>query len=384
MGKLSFIGAATAVQQVDTITLSGTFASTETVTIKVAEKQIVYTCGSGETVTTVAAGLVALCSASSDPEFAEVTWTSAVGVITAKSKAGVPVTIAVSETAASGTAVLANVTAATGPNHWDNVDNWSTGAVPTTSDEVFIESKDAAVLYGLPTSLTLGKLVVKDGQLGLLDRNPAGYTEYRTKRPIITCTDVQIGRAAGVGPALCRLSTASANAVVTVFGSSRRTDVPAVELLLNHSSSQVNVIAGQVGVAVGGEQTSTVGTIRVSAEGAVSIGSGTTLTTLVSSGVTDIAASSTNLTVDDGTTTLLGTATVTNLIVRGGTLVHKSTGTITNATVGPGTLDCSKDLRPRTITALTVKRDGTVSDQYNSLTISGISLDASVDKLHAL
>lgn len=384
MAKLVFIGAAQAISQIDTITLAGTFASTETVTIKVAEKLVKYTCGSGETPTTVATALLALCQASTDPEFGEITWTSAAGVITATSDPGVPVTITTSDTAASGSSTLASVQAATGPNHWNNAANWSTGSVPANTDEVYFEDDTLAAMYGLPSSLTLNKMEIRLGQIGIPDRNPAGYSEYRTKRAIIGCVNVIIGVSQGVGPSLVRLDLSTSVAIVAVFGSKSRTDVAAIDLLTNDSGATVSIISGQVGIAMGGDETSTLASARVASGGALVLGGGVTITTLLSAGNTVISAAVTTLTVDSGTTTLSGSAAVTNLNVRGGTVVHKTSGTVTSAEVGPGVLDASQDIRARTITDLELRKGGQFDDPYNSITVTnGITLGSDADRLVA-
>ncbi len=120
---------------------------------------------------------MALAEASDDPEFAEVdTWTLNTATITATGASGIPITITGSEASASGTITINTTQAATGPHHWDNGDNWSTGAVPASSDEVYVESANSIIKYGLPTSLTLDRFVCRLGQVGLPDRNPAGYT----------------------------------------------------------------------------------------------------------------------------------------------------------------------------------------------------------------
>ena len=385
MGKLIAIGAAQAKPQIDTVTMTCTFADTETVTIKVGAASITYTCGAGETVSTVAAGLLALCQASDDPRFRELTWTALAGVITATSAAGLPVTITTSDTAASGASAVANVQAATGPNHWNNAENWSTGAVPTTSDEVYIERKEIALLYGLPTSLTLDRFVMTAGQLGLPERSVGGYPEYRTKRAVFTCTDVVFGREQGSGPSLARVDLASGAAVVGVYGSLTRNDgTAAIDILANHSSAQIAVAAGQVAVAPGGAETTEVATIRVGAQGNVVVGEGVTVATIVSAGNTTVLCDVTNLTVDAGQTTITGVAAITNLIVRSGSLVHKSSGTITDAVVGPGTLDCAQDLRLKTITDLALNKGGALRDPYSVLTITnGLVLGADADVLQA-
>lgn len=384
MAKCVFLGGAQDFPQIETITVSGTWASTETATITVGEKKVVFTCGGSETTSTVAAGLQALAAASEAQEFREITWTVNSNVITGTSPSGVPVSISVADTAASGSIGTTTTQAATGPNHWDNNDNWSGGAVPTTSDEVFIEDRNVKIRYGLPSALTLAKVRHIAGEVGLPDRNSSGYPEYRTKRASVTCTDVQFGMQPGSGPALARWNLESSNAVVAVFGTLARSDGATVDLLMNHSSSSVAVISGSVAVAPSLADTSTVGTIRVGNSGAMTIGAGVTLTNLYTSGNTLAQNAITTAYCDAGTLTLSGSGTVGTLNVRDGTCVHKTSGTITQANVGPGNLDCSHDLRARTITDLTLKKNGTFLDPYNVITVTnGIVLDSTADRLTA-
>lgn len=381
MAKLIFIGAAQAKPQITTITIGGTWADGETVTIRIGGKTVTYVCVGTPTAAVVAAGLQALADASSDPEFNEIEWTVLSAVITATSEPGLPVTISVSETAASGTITPSTTQAATGPNHWDNIDNWSTGAVPTTSDEVFIESSAVAVKYGLPTSLTLDKFVHKAGSLGLPDRNPAGYREYRPRRAVFTCVDVQIGIGPNNGPTLCRIDLASGAAVVVIFGSG--TGIGAVDMLLNNVAAVVSVINGAVSIAGSGNETSSVGEVRVARNATAMLGEGLTVVDVVSSGAVIAYCNITALTVDDGNATQMD-GTIGTLLVRGGRFTHKSPGTITAATVGPGTIDCAQDIRERTITDLTISRGGTFSDPYNAITVTnGIELGADANQLVA-
>jgi hypothetical protein len=377
MAKLKYIGAATAKQQITTVTISGTWAAGETVTLKVAEKEVVYTATGSPTPSSVALGLQLAAAASSDPEFKEATWSVNSGVVTATGSAGIPLTITASETAASGSVAVSTTQSATGPYHWDNADNWSTGSVPTTSDEVYFESDQAIARYGLPTSLTLAKLYVRRGSIGLPERATGGYHEYRAQRAIITCTDVQIGMSPGVGPALCRLDLSTAAAVVAVWGSSQRADSATVDLLLNSASSEVNVLSGQVWVAVAGEETSTVGSVRVAQDATVVLGPGVTATTVLTVGTSTIWASPTNLTVYGGSCTIAGSAAVSGTtVISAGTLVHKSSGTLASVTVGPGTIDFSQDLRAKTVTALTLKNGGIIRDPYVRATFTTFSKGA--------
>jgi hypothetical protein len=387
MAKLLYLGTAQARVQVSTVTIGGTWGDTETVTIKIGGKSVTYTCSGTPTAATVAAGLQALAAASTDPEFRELVWTVNAAVITATGAvAGVPVTIGGSEVSSSGTITLAVVTAATGPNHWDNADNWSTGAVPVNSDEVFFEANVAA-LYGLPSSgLTLAKFIMRAGRIGLPDTNASGYAEYRPTRAVFSCVDVQLGISAGVGPQLCRLDLSTSAAKVVVFGVSGAQSgmFAPVDVVVNSASAEVAAISGSVAVAPSGDETTTVLSCRCGKNATMLVGAGVTVTNLLTAGQTRCLASVTNLTVDDGTCTLAGAATVAELVVRGGTFVHNSTGTITDAVVGPGTFDGSQDIRARTVTDLEVQKGGVYRDPYNAITVTnGIVLGDDADQLVA-
>ena len=215
---------------------------------------------------------------------------------------------------------------------------------------------------------------------------PAGTAEYRPTRAVITCTDVQIGFSSGVGPDLCRLDLASGASVVAVFGSKTRAANSgyAIDLIADNSGASIAVLSGQVAISASGADTTSVGSIRVANEGAVYVGPGVTVTDVVTTGSLLLAASATTLTIDAGTTTITGESAITTLHLRGGTLVHKSTGVITTANVGPGTLDCSQDIRPRTITNMTLNKGGVFRDQYTAMTITNkTAMAADADVLTA-
>lgn len=385
MAVRTFIGLAQARVQQDAIVVGGTWAALETATIRIGGKFVIYHTTGADATTVVAAGLQAAAAASTDAEFREITWTVVGSTVYATSVAGIPFTLEVSETSTSGTLTPSTTQAATGPYHWDDAENWSGTTVPTSGDDVYLEH-DLAVKYGLPTSLTIDSLTIRQGELGLPVINPSGYTEYRTTRAVITCTDVTIGQSQNIGPRLVRLSLASANAVVLVTSSrASYAGVVPIDLLLNHSSASVNVIGGHVGIALAGAEVSVVGTVRVAEAGRVELGTGVTLTSLYSTGNTRMQSGATNVIVDAGTVEAVGTAAITNLTVQNGRFIYNSTGTITAAIVGPGVLDCGKDIRPRTITDLELKKGGVFADPYSVITVTnGIELGSDADHLQAV
>lgn len=386
MAKLVFIGAAQAVAQVETITFGGTWANGETASVTIGAKTVTYTAvGGSETPSTMAAGLQALLAASDEPEFSDITWTVNAAVITATgSTAGIPHTIGVAESSGSGTIADSVVTAATGPEFWDNVKNWSTGAAPTTSDEVYLERADLPVRYGLPTSLVLAKFVMTQGTLGLPDWNEAGYAEYRATRPIFEAAEVIIGTEL-TGPTLCRLNLGSDATYMTVYNSTtQRSGLQAIDVIIDDNTSTVAVVRGQVGIATAGNATSTLSAVRVGPEGNVTLGAGLTVASVISSGTVDVACNVTTLTVDAGTATIRNAATATTIEVRGGQLLQQSRGTITNLNVGPGIADFGRDIRARTVTNATLRPNGQIYDPFNVVTFTnGVTLHSTADRLTA-
>lgn len=383
MAKNVFIGAAAAVSQIDTILAAGTWAAGDTATIQVGNKKVTYTALTGDTPALVAAGMLALLVASNAPEVKEIAWSLVSATLTATSTAGIPVTITASKVSASGTFVKTAVQAATGPYHWDNVLNWSTGAVPVNTDEVYLDETYYSILYGLPTTgsaLTLNKFYVKRGQVGLPDRNTLGYNEYRPTRAVFTCLDVQIG-AGGSGPRLVRVDLASGASVVGVFGSEVRQDFGAVDLLLNNSSSSVAVTGGQFISAYSGDETSTIGTIRVGSSGICFVGQGCTVTTVSTSGNTTLDGTVTTCTQFGGQVTRRGSLTTLN--ATGGAFVDLSAATITTATLERATYDRSKDARPITITTMNFNVGANLNDPFKVVTMGTFNKGSNVNMITA-
>ncbi len=392
MANAIWTGGAQSVAQVTTITLGGTWASADTATITIGvTKSVTYTCGASETPSTVAAALKALAAAETAPEFLELTWTVNGAVVTGTGAVGIPCTVSASKVSSAGTTTVANPTVATGPNFWSNPNNWSAGAVPANGDTVSIAG-DAKIFYGLPTiSLSLVKLEMQSGQLGLPNMRSGTYVEYRSRVAVITCPDVKLGTGTGRGPSLARLRVSGASTILvggSQYGASltsgAQNTTPPIELQADDAGTNINVLSGDVGLATDPGQTLTCGTVRCAEGASVRIGRGLTVSSLINTGRSSTQSNITNVTVDNGTVELQESATVTTLTVRGGRVVHNSSGTITTAVVGPGTMDASHDVRARTITNLTLNKGGSLNDPYRLVTVTnGILLGSDADRLLA-
>ncbi len=388
MAKVRWTGRAQAVAQVETITIGGTIAIGDTFSVTINKKTVTYTAAAA-TIADVTAGLTkAMNDRSAPAEFREVTWVDSSPDIVGTGTAGVPFTCTVSKNSAAGTITRTTTTAATGPNHWDNGDNWDTGSVPAAADDVFIDGTGTSILYGLNQSaIGLSSLVVGStftGTIGLPKQNPAGYVEYRDEYLQIGATTVKIGTGDGSGSGRIKIDLGSGASSVSVWksGASLETGLPAV-ILLGSNISTLEVGNGSCGLAVFGGETGTAVSVLVGAGGYLFLGQGSSVQTVTSSGRAAIECDVTTLTVDDGTCTVRGEAAITTLSVNGGTCQYESSGTITTLTVS-APIDFSGDASLRTVTTATLKAGGRIVDPYRSVTFTnGIQVGSSVDEVYA-
>lgn len=200
-------GTAVAIAQRTTLTFTGSFAATNTVTVSCNGNNLVVTLGStsAASVTAVASAVSAAINASSAtaslsadetrniggqqiPEFTEFTASSSAGVVTLTGNTrGKPFSVTASETA-SGSVAVATSVAATGPNHADNAANWSGGTLPVSNDVLLFDSGGVSVLYGLQVftdgSINNAVEITTDytGSIGLPVYDVvSGYAEYRER-----------------------------------------------------------------------------------------------------------------------------------------------------------------------------------------------------------
>lgn len=210
MAVKRWIGGAVAVADVWTITVANTWASGDTVTISVGNKDLVITLGASASTlvadiatqianainaadnTTAGTGFTWSHGGQQFREFTEFSAAAVGAVVTITAlTAGVPIGLVVTEvTAGDGTATEANTVPATGPNHLDNADNWLGGSLPVDNDDVYFDTGNVSVFYGLTyfraNAIDVNMYVTNDwlGQLGLgpVRTNDAGdYGEYRQR-----------------------------------------------------------------------------------------------------------------------------------------------------------------------------------------------------------
>lgn len=370
--------------QVNTITpASVTIGNTFSVTIN--GKSITYT-ATAATVANVTAGLVALLSVSTIPEFQEITWTDSTTKITATAvTAGKPFTQTSTSATGTGSGGHANVTATatanTSCNDVNDGANWSAGTVPANTEDVYIQDSGVSLLYNLGalSAVTLTSLNVDDtftGEIGLPSVTDSGYYEYRATELAIGATTINIGRNDSSGSGRIRLNVGSVACTLNILdtGSAASLGDYAVRWRGTDSGNVVNILKGELGVAVDASHTATIATLRIGYVSSqeqdcrVFTGPGTTLTTVnMGGGQVNIAggtAAATTINQTAGELTI-NNGTVGTLAIDGGTCNYNSAGTITLATVGSDAeLDLSHNLRDLTITTLKLYKGATFLDPF--------------------
>tara|TARA_R110000803_G_scaffold210718_2_gene283389 strand:- start:17164 stop:18399 length:1236 start_codon:yes stop_codon:yes gene_type:complete len=410
MATLRWTGGAQDTYAIKTITIANTWATGDTITLTVNGKVLVLTIGAVVTTAGVAAALTAAFNATSAtgdvigtesrnvggqeiPEFANLTATT-VGSTTVLTGdvIGIDHTITAGETTAgTGTASLASTVTASGKNWWSNDANWSTGAKPIATNDVYVDNSDIAILYGIDqNAITLASLNIAlnyIAALGLPLKNAGGFIDYREDYHKISATLVNIGQGDGQGSGRLKLNTGTVATTINVYntGSPLESGLPALMLLGAHATNILEVLNGDVGVAVLGSETAQFATVRNSG-GDLSLGTGCTLATVEhSDGNTNAASNITTLTVTGGEFTLNGAATVTGGTCSAGRIYWNASGTVTAFTVsGSGVLDLSRDITPITFTDLTVGEGGLVYDPHSRLTVTNnVTKGANVKQISA-
>jgi hypothetical protein len=401
MATLRYIGAALPRAHVMTITVANTWATNDTGDVICNGRTLRLTVGAVTTTTGIATAIAAMINGDAAigtetrsetgdnvPEFQEVTAaaSSSTVVITGNTK-GLPFTFTVAEnTAGSGTLSIAETTAATGPNHYDNAANWSTGALPVDNDTVIIEG-DVDVLYGATqSSVTPAALRFLNfsGRFGLPDVNETGgYREYRTKFLAYGNSADAVNMAVTVDCESSRIRFNGGTGQVTInalnTGTPEDTEY-AFEFKGSHTSNVINIVGGSVGVGIEPDDTTTVvATLRIGGNANAEARSGVGLTTVLhDSGTSRLASNVTTLTINDGDCRVDGTATLTTATVNGGRLNYRSSGTITNLYVfSNGEADFREDDRARTVSNFFIYGGGVVHDPSKTVTwTNGLDLIA--------
>ena len=344
MATVTWVGAAPTVPQVDTVTVTGNDASTS-YRLTVNGKTVAV--GGAASAALTAAALQAAAAASTEPEFAELTFGDPSGAAFAVTgpATGAPFTLSASVSGGAGTVSRSTTTAASSPNHASLAANYSGGALPAASDALVFEESAVSVLYGLTALAAVALASVTrratfTGRIGLPDVNDNGYAEYRTRELTVDAPAVLVESPASDAAGQVRLLSAAGSAVTLAVagdGAGGGLGAEAVEVRGLPSGSTVTATGAGVAVAVRAGQVAAVATLRV-AGGSARCGAGVTLGAAeLRDSDARLDCSYTTLAVDGtGTVTVAGAAAGTNTVVDGGTVAWRSTGSPGTVKVGPG------------------------------------------------
>lgn len=392
MSTVTWRGDGVAVAQVTTIAITGVWATSDTATITINGKDVVFTVAAAVTIADIVAGVVAAFNASTIPEFTEITASGAASPITLTADtAGVPFVVTRSETTA-GTGALGTVTEATaseGPNDWSTAENWSSDTVPVNSDAVVIPSGSVSIKYGLAQSaVTLASLTIDHaytGEIGLRNINASGaYDEYRDKYLQIGATAVTIGNGTGSGSQMMKLDFGSVQSAVSIKNTSTAgvESNPPITIIGTHASNALYVTKGFVGVAYESGQVATFATVSSSyftnktTDIKLRLGTGCTLTNIVQDGG-DLEVNSATTTIQsDGGIIRVNAGVHTSIVLNGGVAKYNSTGTITTAKISDlSSIDFSEDQQACTVTNCEMYNGSTLVDPLRTVTFTnGIDL----------
>lgn len=404
MANNDWLGHAPAVAQVDTITVGGTPAATNTLRVTVPSggaKFVEITLTGSPTTATAAAQLYEALVASTIPELTQdITFSyDASGapndVVATASTPGKPFSIAVSDTGAV-TLTKASTVVSSGPNDAAIASNWSLNATPGATDTVrFRQGPDCLYNLGTWTIAAFEHHASYTNRIGLPYRNGGenGYVEYRTRFAVLDTTNVKTHIGEGSGSPRLQLGLIAASSAM-VFGTGQREDEvqPALEFSTTGNPTRIEVAgSGDVGIvstSPGGSPT--VATLAISNEARVTVGPTATITatdhdggTLDSYGaLTTLNQTAGNTTTHDGSVGTINADSACNI-----TLNHTGTVTAINAIgQGPGNapvVDFSKNQRPLTLTNATFKGGAAMIDpnkrttRTNPMTFDKASLQSS-------
>lgn len=301
MSNVVWRGDASAIAQVNTLTVGGAPAAGQVYSVTINGKVISYTAIGGDTNATIATALAALLAATTaPPEFREITWADqGSGVITATAAtAGIPFT---NTSTATGTGTLATViaTANSGPNDLGLASNWSTGSLPGNGDAIYFQDSNADALYNTDALAAVAPVLIQidasyTGSIGLPYTNTNGYIEYRPRYlQFAGWTLANIGQGQGNGSGKIQLDAQANDHTTNIWktaSSSSETGMPCVLIKGGSTATKINLQKGLLGVALFAGETAVLPALNLGYVSAVAsdaqawLGSGCTLTTVTKTG----------------------------------------------------------------------------------------------------
>ena len=374
-----WVGGAATVVQVHTITVGGTIESGDIFTLTAVGwdgvTEVVTFTATATTIANVVAGLVAAWNASTSTACTGITAADASPDITltaAVAGVGFQTVTAATTEAGGGPANDQTIsqpvvtTKNEGPKDYSSVDNWSQGAIPVNTDDVFIEGA-FTILYGFSQSaVELDSFNESGAQIGT---NPAdGW------RPVpleIRAAVAEIGYHYGPSRVTQKVPVildfgSGESCAIRVHNSGTNGTIPAVLITSKHGSTTLQLVKGSVGLfnnSDGDAQMATVNLAYVSSKSGdadLFIEPGWTIATINKTGgdlFLQTLAGKTIATINiDGAGTFKaegdGPITTINYKAGAGASTMNSTGTISTIIIDGGIVDFTKLPANLTVTNL--------------------------------
>lgn len=394
MALKRWIGAADAVAQISTITFS-TYASAQTYTVTINGKDISFTSVTG-TNSEIWAGLQAAWENSSIPEIVEAVATVASGLVLTSRTPGQPFTVGASAT--TGTATVTPTQAATGPNFFNNADNWEGGVAPVATDDILFSESNVDCLYALDPGFALASVTIDQsytGKIGLARLSSSGYQEYRLRYLTLSATSViTIGAGSGQGSNRILIDADSNAVTLNVYSSGQdEGNERAVQVINPAAGSVLAVYGGRValggsgggtGLSVIGREGATPPSVTVAEGLSVGVvlvsGNNTSLELYGTAASIDASTSAQVHVMDDAVCPIVKTAS-------GASVFWNSTADITTKLyVYPqGIASFARRNVARTVVACELHAGGTLMDPFgtiawpNGITLVGLVRDVALD-----
>lgn len=243
-------GGAAGVAQITTVTFSA-YTSGQTYSVIINGKTLSYV-AAASTITDVVNGLLAAWQATTEPEFAEATPSNSSGLRLVGVTLGKPFTVTASAT--TGSATVTTSTAATGPNHFNQANNWVGGVVPAGSDLIVFENGSIDCLYEIESATNYGNMTIDStytGSIGLPATNSGGYREYRPRFLKLgdgtTGYALTIGLGSGRQPTRVLIDANQGDITASIYGSGANSGTELPIVIKNHgSASTLDLYGGQV------------------------------------------------------------------------------------------------------------------------------------------
>lgn len=377
MATKRWIGAAAAVAQVSKVTFS-TYSAAETYTITINGKDVSFVSVTG-TNSEIWAGLQAAWEATATAEITEAIATVDTGVVLTSRTPGQPFTVTADAT--TGTATVTPVTAATGPNHLMNADNWDGGVAPIAADDLLFAESAVDVLYELSPGVALGLITVEKsytGRIGLARVSSSGYQEYRPRYFTLAAgATITIGLGSGNGSNRLLFDAATYAVTLDVYGAGQGEGFERPVQIKNTSvASVLSFYSGLAEVSGTGGAASLNCIARQNASAApdVSVKSDSAVGVVLAAGNNAklaLEGSATSLVASDGVqVAIMGSGTCPTVSVSSGAIVYwdSSANVTTKLNVySGGTASFARRNVARSVAACEVHSSGSLQDPYGTI-----------------